>query len=147
MKLLAELPACPVAINTNTISIACERGHGSASASYRRIVGMAVNSSPLPSHPPYQLNPSSHLGRPTHSQPSNSYGPNHLIPSGRQYLTNSSPAIGQMLPTHDNIVGYLICFKVRHTGSQQLPILRECNKKRIYYSKQYILFKKTYYNM
>ena len=27
MKLLAELPACPVAINTNTISIACERGH------------------------------------------------------------------------------------------------------------------------
>ena len=25
MKLLAELPACPVAINTNTISIACER--------------------------------------------------------------------------------------------------------------------------
>ena len=26
MKLLAELPACPVAINTNTISIACERG-------------------------------------------------------------------------------------------------------------------------
>ena len=27
MKLLAELPACPVAINTNTISIACERGY------------------------------------------------------------------------------------------------------------------------
>ena len=26
MKLLAELPACPVAISTNTISIACERG-------------------------------------------------------------------------------------------------------------------------
>ena len=26
MKLLAELPACPVAIYTNTISIACERG-------------------------------------------------------------------------------------------------------------------------
>ena len=26
MKLLAELRACPVAINTNTISIACERG-------------------------------------------------------------------------------------------------------------------------
>ena len=25
MKLLAELPACPVAISTNTISIACER--------------------------------------------------------------------------------------------------------------------------
>ena len=28
MNFLAELPACPVPINTNTISTACERGIG-----------------------------------------------------------------------------------------------------------------------
>ena len=63
--------------------------------------------------------------------------PYQLIPSHRPSVTNSSP-------THDYIVIYLTCFIVRHTGSQRLLILWECNKKRIYYSKQYILFKKTY---
>ena len=104
-----------------------------------------------PTHPPYQLIPHtnstpvhtwvdqlipSHPTAITTSSPRPSI-PYQLIPSHRPSVTNSSP-------THDYIVSYLTCFIVRHTGSQRLLILWECNKKRIYYSKQYILFKKTY---
>ena len=41
IKLLAELPACSVAINTNTISIACERGFEYSVSSARNIQGIS----------------------------------------------------------------------------------------------------------
>ena len=106
-------------------------------------------------HPPYQLIPH------TNSTPVHTWV-DQLIPSPPTAITNSSPrpsipyqlipcrrpSVTNSSPTHDYIVGYLICFKVRHTGSQRLLILWEYNKKHIYYSKQCILFKeKTYYNM
>ena len=82
------------------------------------------HSSPIPTHPPYQLNPSSHPGRPT--QPQQPALPTHPHrPSITDQVGNSSPAIAQVLPTHPQlmiilIVGYLVCFKVKPTGSDYL---------------------------
>ena len=79
-----------------------------------------TNSPPIPLD---QLIPSSPTAI-TNSSPRPSI-PYQLIPSHRPNVTNSSP-------THDYIVGYLIRFKVRHTGSQRLLILWKCNEKQIY---------------
>ena len=90
-------------------------------------------------HPPYQLIPH------TNSTPVHTWV-DQLIPSPPTAITNSSPcpsipyqlipshrpSVTNSSPIHDYIVGYLICFKVRHTGSQRLLILWECNKKRNY---------------
>ena len=91
-------------------------------------------------HPPYQLIPH------TNSTPVHTWV-DQLIPSPPTAITNSSPrpsipyqlipshrpSVTSLFPTHDYIIGYLICFKVRHTGSQRLLILWECNKKHIDY--------------
>ena len=86
-------------------------------------------------HPPYQLIPH------TNSTPVHTWV-DQLIPSPPTAITNSSPrpsipyqlipshrpSVTNSSPTHDYIVGYLNCFKVRHTDSQRLLILWECNK-------------------
>ena len=86
-------------------------------------------------HPPYQLIPH------TNSTPVHNWV-DQLIPSPPTAITNSSPrpsilyqlipshrpSVTNSSPTHDYIVGYLNCFKVRHTGSHRLLILWECNK-------------------
>ena len=104
-------------------------------------------------HPPYQLIPH------TNSTPVHTWV-NQLIPSPPTAITNSSPrpsipyqlipshrpSVTNSSPTHDYIVGYLNCFKVRHTDSQRLLILWECNKTHLLLEAIY-LFKKTYYNM
>ena len=86
-------------------------------------------------HPPYQLIPH------TNSTPVHTWV-DQLIPSPPTAITNSSlrpsipyqlipshrPSVTNSSPTDDYIVGYLNCFKVRHTDSQRLLILWECNK-------------------
>ena len=128
-KILNELVEIP--INDRLIP-ADRRTRGGHNQAYKHLSLWAEWQS---THPPYQLIPHTNstpvhtwvdqliLSPPTaitNSSPRPSI-PYQLIPSHRPSVTNSSP-------THDYIVGYLNCFKVRHTDSQRLLILWECNK-------------------
>ena len=114
---------------------------------------MAVNSSPIPTHPPYQLiphtnstsvhtrvdqlNPTAAKALPTH--PQRPPIPDQLSPSHWPSFTNSSPS-------HDHSVGYLICFEVGPMGSD-CSYFGSVIKKHIYYYKLYVLLKKITCNV
>ena len=99
-------------------------------------------------HPPYQLIPH------TNSTPVHTWV-DQLIPSPPTAITNSSPrpsipyqlipshrpSVTNSSPTHDYIVGYLNCFKVRHTDSQRLLILWEYNKTHLLLKAIYFILK------
>ena len=72
------------------------------------ICRMVVNSSPIPTHPHTNSTSTAVKASPTH--PLQASIPDQLIPSHRPSVTNTSL-------THDHIIGYPICFKVRPTDS------------------------------